>query len=87
MREHVKSVTVLPSNVGMGPATTLAKSCQWTCKEYEQFGGVLAISHAKTERASKMWSLQPVEEVWDVGRRISKNWLSWTSKLAGSCRI
>ena len=72
LREHVKSGTGLTIGVGMGPTKTLAKSCQWASKEWRQFGGVLAISHAQSERARKMLALQPVEEVWGVGRRISK---------------
>lgn len=72
LREHVKSGTGLTIGVGMGPTKTLAKSCQWASKEWRQFSGVLAISHAKSERAIKMLALQPVEEVWGVGRRIAK---------------
>lgn len=56
--------------VGVGKTKTLAKSAQWSSKEWPQFGGVLAItSHV---RAEKMLARQPVEEVWGVGRRIAK---------------
>lgn len=72
LREHVKSGTGLTIGVGMGPTKTLAKTCQWASKEWPQFGGVLAVPHAQSERARKMLSMQPVEEVWGVGRRISK---------------
>ncbi|MDJ0034108.1 MULTISPECIES: translesion error-prone DNA polymerase V subunit UmuC [Erwiniaceae] len=66
VREH----TGLTVGVGIGKTKTLAKSAQWSSKEWPQFGGVLAItSHV---RAEKMLARQPVEEVWGVGRRIAK---------------
>lgn len=56
----------------MGPTKTLSKSAQWTSKEWPQFGGVLALTPANTRRTEKLLSLQPVEELWGVGRRIAK---------------
>lgn len=82
LREHVKSGTGLTIGVGMGPTKTLAKTCQWASKEWPQFGGVLAVPHAQSERARKMLSLQPVEEVWGVGRRISKTLATMGIKTA-----
>lgn len=64
LREHVR--------VGMGPTKTLAKSAQWASKEWRQFGGVLALTSGNPKRTEKLLSLQPVEEIWGVGRRISK---------------
>lgn len=72
LRDHVKSGTGLTIGVGIGNTKTLAKSCQWASKEWSQLGGVLAIPDAHSTRALKMLSLQPVEEVWGVGRRIAK---------------
>lgn len=72
LRDHVKSGTGLTIGVGIGKTKTLAKSCQWASKEWSQLGGVLAIPDAHSTRALKMLSLQPVEEVWGVGRRIAK---------------
>jgi DNA polymerase V len=71
LREHVRSGTGLTIGVGMGPTKTLAKSAQWASKEWRQFGGVLALTSA-IRRTEKLLSLQPVEEIWGVGRRISK---------------
>lgn len=82
LREHVKSGTGLTIGVGMGPTKTLAKTCQWASKEWPQFGGVLAVPHAQSERARKMLSMQPVEEVWGVGRRISKTLATMGIKTA-----
>jgi len=72
LREHVCSGTGLTIGVGMGPTKTLAKSAQWASKEWRQFGGVLALTRDNPKRTEKLLSLQPVEEIWGVGRRISK---------------
>ncbi|GCE74172.1 hypothetical protein SEA27A368_40050 [Salmonella enterica] len=37
-----------------------------------QFGGVLALTSHNPKRTEKLLSLQSVEEIWGVGRRISK---------------
>ncbi|CAK9887200.1 MAG: Protein UmuC (plasmid) [Candidatus Erwinia impunctatus] len=72
VRERVKAVTGLTVGVGMGPTKTLAKSAQWASKEWPQFGGVLALTPDNPVRTEKLLSRQPVEEVWGVGRRLSK---------------
>lgn len=72
LREHVRSGTGLTIGVGMGPTKTLAKSAQWASKEWPQFGGVLALTLNNPKRTEKLLSLQPVEEIWGVDRRISK---------------
>ncbi|EMF7494905.1 Y-family DNA polymerase [Salmonella enterica] len=72
LREHVRNGTGLTIGVGMGPTKTLAKSAQWASKEWPQFGGVLALTNDNPRRTEKLLSLQPVEEIWGVGRRISR---------------
>lgn len=72
LRAHVRSGTGLTIGVGMGPTKTLAKSAQWASKEWSQFGGVLALTTGNPRRTEKLLSLQPVEEIWGVGRRIGK---------------
>lgn len=72
LREHVRSGTGLTIGVGMGPTKTLAKSAQWASKQWRQFGGVLALTSGNPKRTEKLLSLQPVEEIWGLGRRISK---------------
>ncbi|EDA1880955.1 DNA polymerase V subunit UmuC, partial [Salmonella enterica subsp. enterica serovar Typhimurium] len=64
--------TGLTIGVGMGPTKTLTKSAQWASKEWPQFGGVLALTTGNPRRTEKLLSLQPVEEIWGVGRRISR---------------
>jgi len=68
----VRSGTGLTIGVGMGATKTLAKSAQWASKEWRQFGGVLALTSGNPKRTEKLLSLQPVEEIWGVGRSISK---------------
>ena len=72
LREHVRNGTGLTIGVGMGLTKTLAKSAQWASKEWPQFGGVLALTPGNIRRTEKLLSLQPVEEIWGVGSRISK---------------
>ncbi|EPS4527360.1 Y-family DNA polymerase [Citrobacter koseri] len=72
LRGHVLNGTGLTIGVGMGPTKTLAKSAQWASKEWPQFGGVLALTSVNPKRTEKRLSMQPVEEIWGVGRRISK---------------
>lgn len=83
LRERVRSGTGLTIGVGMVPTKTLAKSAQWASKEWPQFGGVLALTPGNPRRTEKLLSLQPVEEIWGVGRRISKklNTLGITTAL------
>ncbi|EGD1407079.1 Y-family DNA polymerase [Salmonella enterica] len=83
LREHVRSGTGLTIGVGMVPTKTLAKSAQWASKEWPQFGGVLVLAPGNPRRTEKLLSLQPVEEIWGVGRRISKklNTLGITTAL------
>ncbi|NIF24024.1 translesion error-prone DNA polymerase V subunit UmuC [Candidatus Pantoea multigeneris] len=72
MRERVLRLTGLTIGVGLGSSKTLAKSAQWASKEWPQFGGVLALTPENPARTRKLLSLQPSEEIWGVGRRISK---------------
>lgn len=72
LREHVRNGTGLTIGVGMGPTKTLAKSAQWASKQWPQFDGVLALTPGNPRRTEKLLSLQPVEEIWGVGRRISR---------------
>lgn len=70
VRQRVRKETGLTVGIGMANTKTLAKSAQWSSKEWPQFGGVLAVT--TRARAEKMLARQPVSEVWGVGSRISK---------------
>lgn len=70
IRNRVKQHTGLTVGIGIAPTKTLAKSAQWSSKEWPQFGGVLAVT--TRTRAEKMLARQPIAEVWGVGNRIAK---------------
>lgn len=70
VREEVFRHTGLTVGIGLSKTKTLAKSCQWASKEYPATNGVVALTD--DVRIRKLLSLQPVEEVWGVGRQLSK---------------
>lgn len=70
VREAVKRNTHLTVGVGIAQTKTLAKLANHAAKKWKQTGGVVDLSNV--ERQRKLMSLVPVEDVWGVGRRISK---------------
>lgn len=71
IRETVLRRTHLTVGVGIAQTKTLAKLANHAAKQWQrQTGGVVDLSNL--ERQRKLMSLLPVNEVWGVGRRISK---------------
>jgi len=70
VRTRIKQVTHLTVGVGIAPTKTLAKLANHAAKKWSKTGGVLDLSNI--ERQKKLMALVPVEDVWGVGRRISK---------------
>lgn len=70
VRERIKRDTHLTVGVGIAQTKTLAKLANHAAKKWKQTGGVVDLSNI--ERQRKLMALVPVEEVWGVGRRISK---------------
>ncbi|HBM3090352.1 Y-family DNA polymerase [Klebsiella michiganensis] len=71
IRETVLRRTHLNVGVGIAQTKTLAKLANHAAKTWQrQTGGVVDLSNL--ERQRKLMSLLPVDEVWGVGRRISK---------------
>jgi len=70
IRERVKSETHLTVGVGIAQTKTLAKLANHAAKKWSQTGGVVDLSNV--ERQKKLMALVAVEDVWGVGRRISK---------------
>ncbi len=56
--------------VGMAPSKTLAKLANYAAKKYPGTQGVVDLT--SPERQQRLLELVPVEEVWGVGRKISK---------------
>ena len=71
IRETVLRRTHLTVGVGIAQTKTLAKLANHAAKQWRrQTGGVVDLSNL--ERQRKLMALLPVDEVWGVGRRISK---------------
>ncbi|MDI9222500.1 translesion error-prone DNA polymerase V subunit UmuC [Pantoea sp. EA-12] len=70
IRARVKQDTHLTVGVGIAPTKTLAKLANHAAKKWTKTGGVLDLSNLDRQR--KLMALVAVEDVWGVGRRISK---------------
>lgn len=71
IRETVLRRTHLTVGVGIAQTKTLAKLANHAAKTWQrQTGGVVDLSNL--ERQRKLMAILPVDEVWGVGRRISK---------------
>lgn len=70
VRTRIKQEAHLTVGVGIAPTKTLAKLANLAAKKWTKTGGVLDLSNI--ERQKKLMALVPVEDVWGVGRRISK---------------
>lgn len=70
IRARVKRDTHLTVGVGIAPTKTLAKLANHAAKKWTKTGGVLDLSNIDRQR--KLMELVKVEDVWGVGRRISK---------------
>ncbi len=70
VRSRIKKETHLTVGVGIAQTKTLAKLANHAAKKWSKTGGVLDLSNI--DRQKKLLALIPVEDVWGVGRRISK---------------
>jgi DNA polymerase V len=70
IRARVKRDTHLNVGVGIAPTKTLAKLANHAAKKWTKTRGVLDLSNI--ERQRRLMELVKVEDVWGVGRRISK---------------
>ncbi|EMF8770307.1 Y-family DNA polymerase [Klebsiella pneumoniae] len=70
LKDTVYRNTRLPVGVGIAQTKTLAKLANHAAKTWKATGGVVDLSNV--ERQHKLMALLPVDEVWGVGRRISK---------------
>lgn len=70
VRDKIWQDTHLRVGVGIAQTKTLAKLANFAAKKWTQTGHVLDLSSPARQR--KLMGLLPVEEVWGVGRRLSK---------------
>ncbi len=70
IKKTVIRTTGIPVCVGMGPTKTLAKLANFAAKKWPQTAGVLNLSDPI--RLEKLMKIVPVDEVWGIGRQLSK---------------
>jgi len=70
IRKAVWRKTKIPVGVGFGPTATLAKAANHAAKKLPGFDGVAVINNEMSRK--HILKLMSVEDVWGVGRRISK---------------
>jgi DNA polymerase V len=70
LKDAVYRNTGLAVGVGIAQTKTLAKLANHAAKTWKATGGVVDLSNVDRQR--KLMALLPVDEVWGVGRRISK---------------
>ncbi|WP_417532539.1 translesion error-prone DNA polymerase V subunit UmuC [Marinobacterium stanieri] len=70
IRTTVQQWTGITVCVGIAPSKTLSKLANHAAKRYPATGGVVDLT--SPERQRRLLQLIPVDEVWGVGRRLSK---------------
>jgi DNA polymerase V len=71
MRKTIKQYTGIPVGIGIGNTKVMAKFANFLAKKYLQLNGVCNLIELGTERTSKAMQLTPVDELWDVGRKLA----------------
>ena len=64
--------TGIPVCVGIGPTKTLAKLANHVAKKHPRSKGVFNYNELTDEQKTKLLKQIPVEEVWGVGRKLTK---------------
>lgn len=72
MRERVGRWTGIPVCVGVGPTKTLAKLANHVAKKHPRSKGVFNYNDLNEAQQSKLLSQIAVDEVWGVGRKLTK---------------
>lgn len=71
IQRRVKKETGIGVGVGFGPTKTLAKAANFAAKKWRKTtGGVVVL--LEPEKINKLLAWMPVDEIWGVGRKISK---------------
>ena len=72
MRQRVVQWTGIPVCVGIGPTKTLAKLANHVAKKHPRSQGVFNFNALTEIQKEKLLTQLPVEEVWGVGRKLTK---------------
>ena len=70
IRKTVKKYTGIPVGIGIANTKVLAKLANYLAKKYPQLNGVCNLIELGTERTNKAMQITPVDEIWDVGRKV-----------------
>ncbi|WP_346727566.1 Y-family DNA polymerase [Zestomonas insulae] len=70
IKQRVWSECAMPVGVGIANTKTLAKLANFAAKKWQKTGGVVDLTDPV--RRDKLLQVAPVDEVWGVGRRLSK---------------
>jgi DNA polymerase V len=77
MRERVGMWTGMPVCVGIGPTKTLAKLANHVAKKHPRSKGVFNYNALTREQKTNLLQRLPVEDVWGVGRKLTKRLASF----------
>ena len=77
MRERVGMWTGIPVCVGIGPTKTLAKLANHVAKKHPKSKGVFNYNALTREQKTNLLQHLPVEDVWGVGRKLTKRLASF----------
>lgn len=72
MRERVGMWAGIPVCVGIGPTKTLAKLANHVAKKHPRSKGIFNYNALSDAQKSQLLERIPVEEVWGVGRKLTK---------------
>lgn len=72
MRQRVGMWVGMPVCVGIGPTKTLAKLANHVAKKHPRSKGVFSYNALTAEQKTRLLAQLPVEEVWGVGRKLTK---------------
>ncbi len=72
MRQRVGMWVGMPVCVGIGPTKTLAKLANHVAKKHPRSKGVFNYNALTAEQKARLLAQLPVEEVWGVGRKLTK---------------
>ncbi|WP_312398359.1 Y-family DNA polymerase [Chryseobacterium sp.] len=81
MRNTVKKNCWIPVSVGFAPTKALAKVANKIAKKFsERWDGVYVIDSEEKRIKALKWL--PIEDVWGIGRQLSKKLMGWGCKTA-----
>lgn len=72
IRSELRRRSLVTCGVGIGPTKTLAKFANLIAKKHAAYEGVFNLADHQQSRIDDLMASYPVEEVWGVGRRLSK---------------